>query len=126
MALSNNDIQQLIAILQRGLDNNQDTNEAVETTPSRKRTTKTTKDKKQTSNKNKRTNKFENMPEFNMCKEDLEIDRKIRKPPPSERKAPFQYLKVRCRVCGKEDNVAPDLIESIERYKCNKCATGAG
>lgn len=123
MALNNDDIKQLIAILQRGLENT-DTNtlDKENIKPVRK---PRTSHKKSTTQK-KATNKFENMPEFNMCKEDLEIDRKIRKPPPSERKAPFQYLKVRCRVCGKEDNIAPDLIESIERYKCNKCATGAG
>ena len=69
---------------------------------------------------------FDNMPEYGMCKEDIEIDRKIRKPPPSDRKPPIQFISVQCRVCGKKDNVAPALVESIERYKCNKCSTGAG
>jgi hypothetical protein len=66
------------------------------------------------------------MPEFNMCKEDLEFDRKVKKPAPSARLRDCEPIKVRCRVCGKNEKVAPDLVESIERYKCNKCSTGAG
>ena len=50
----------------------------------------------------------------------------IKKPPPAARNRPFDYVKIQCRVCGKKDKVAPMLIESTERYKCNKCATGAG
>lgn len=121
MGLNNDDIKQLIAILQRGLIND-NIDDEVEETPKTKivKKTRTSKPKK------KYTNKFENMPEFTMCKEDVEIDRKIKKPPPSMRKPEFQFIKVQCRVCGKTEEVAPSLVETIERYKCNKCATGAG
>ena len=120
MGLNNEDIKQLIAILQRGLSAEEQQTEDEETTPSPPPSKPTPKAKKQ------RVNRFEQMPEFKMCKEDVEIDKKIRKPPPSERKPPFQFVQVQCRVCGKKENVAPTLVESIERYKCNKCATGAG
>ena len=71
-------------------------------------------------------NKFDSMPEHNMCKEDVEFDKKIRKPPPSARTRQFNYMNVQCRVCGKQEKVPPSLVESRERYKCNKCSTGAG
>lgn len=123
MGLNNDDIKQLIAILQKGLSNDDAKDEEIEEVievkkPKPKTSTKTPK--------KKYINKFEKMPEFKMCKEDVEIDKKIRKPQPSERKAPFQYVKVRCRVCGKQEKVAPELVESNDRYKCNKCSTGAG
>ena len=119
MPLDNEDIKQLIAILQKGLSEESDN---LELTPKTKRTEKRVR--KET--KPKQTNRFESMPEFNMCKEDLSFDQKVVKPPPSARLREFQPLKVRCRVCGKTENVAADLVDSIERYKCNKCSTGAG
>lgn len=118
MGLDQDDIKALIAILQKGLvddDDDQPTNAAKV-----KKTKPTTKKKKASSNN------FDKMPEFNMCKEDLEFDKKVRKPPPSARNRAFNYIKVQCRVCGKQEKVAPTLVESIERYKCNKCSTGAG
>ena len=126
MALNNDDIKQLIAILQRGLESEQ-TTEDSEAEPIKAAPKKKTSNRTSGSTKKKSfVNKFDRMAEFNMCKEDVEIDKKIRKPPPSERKPPFEYVKVQCRVCGKKEKVAPTLVESIERYKCNKCATGAG
>lgn len=113
MALDNEDIKQLIAILQRGL-----TDEGDE---------KTIKvNKKTVDKKSKRTNLFEKMAESSMHKDDIEIDRKLRKFPPTERSRSYTPVTVRCRVCGKQENVNPSLIESIERYKCNKCSTSAG
>lgn len=122
MGLDNDDIKALIAILQKGL-----TNEDAEETPAPKAKSKTVKKTTEPKAKKKKSiNRFESMAEFNMCKEDVEIDRKIKKPPPSIRNRQFDFVKVQCRVCGKQEKVAPALIESIERYKCNKCATGAG
>lgn len=122
MGLDKDDIKALIAILQKGLvdDNVEDTEEeSVKPKTTRKPQNKIIKKKKS-------TNKFEKMAEFGMCKEDTEIDKKIKKPPPSLRNRPFDYVKVQCRICGKKDKVAPSLVESAERYKCNKCSTGAG
>jgi translation initiation factor 2 beta subunit (eIF-2beta)/eIF-5 len=121
MPLDNDDIKQLIAILQKGLSDNDTSNIA----PTRNKTVRKTARKPKT-DKPKQINKFEQMSEFNMCKEDVLIDQKIIKPPPSARLRDFEPMKVRCRVCGKTEKVAPNLIESIERYKCNKCSTGAG
>lgn len=117
MGLEKEDILALIAILQKGLDNDQESNK-----PKAK--------KQKPSNKvkpiKKHINKFNSMDEFNMCKEDLEVDKKIRKPSPSARNREFDFVNVQCRVCGKQEKVAPMLVEAIERYKCNKCSTGAG
>jgi hypothetical protein len=120
MGLDNDDIKALIAILQKGLSDN-DTSESAPV----KRTTKP-KAAAAKPKVRKTTNKFEKMAEFNMCKEDVEIDRKIRKPPPSARTRAFDLVKVQCRICGKKEKVAPSLVESNDRYKCNKCSTGAG
>jgi hypothetical protein len=120
MALDNEDIKQLIAILQRGLT--PDDSDEIEAP--QKKTTRNSKPKAAAKPKTK--NKFDNMPEFEMFKEDTEFDRKIKKPLPSARLRAFEPIKVRCRVCGKNEKVAPNLVESIERYKCNKCSTGAG
>ena len=114
MGLNKEDIKALISILQKGLIDDDE--------PQQKTTRKT---KKKTT-KPKASNKFDEMPEYNMCKEDLEFDRKVKKPPPSARNRNFDYMNVQCRVCGKQEKVPPTLVESRERYKCNKCSTGAG
>jgi hypothetical protein len=119
MGLDNDDIKALIAILQKGLSDD-NTSESTQV----KRNTKPKAAAKPKVRKT--TNKFEKMAEFNMCKEDVEIDRKIRKPQPSARTRAFDLVKVQCRVCGKKEKVAPSLVESNDRYKCNKCSTGAG
>jgi hypothetical protein len=126
MALDKDDIKALIAILQKGLvdqdESDNDIEEPVHIKPAKKKTSvPTTKPKKK-----KAINKFDKMAEFSMCKEDTEIDKKIKKPPPSIRNRRFDFIKVQCRVCGKKEKVAPMLVESTERYKCNRCSTGAG
>jgi len=125
MGLDKDDIKALIAILQKGLQDD-DTSDDTEETEIETVKPKVKKSQPKVAKKKKSLNKFEKMAEFGMCKEDVEIDKKIKKPPPSARNRPFDYVKVQCRVCGKKDKVAPALIESIDRYKCNKCATGAG
>lgn len=125
MALDNNDIKQLIAILQRGLTQDTEIVEDISLTKQKKKTTKPGTNKL-IKPKKKYLNKFSSMNEFNMCKEDVEFDKKIRKPPPSERKPAFEFIKTQCRVCGKQENIVPSLVDSMERYKCNKCSTGAG
>lgn len=122
MGLDKDDIKALIAILQKGLSD--DDSDEIEV--AKPKTIKKTQSKTSTPKKKKSTNKFEKMAEFGMCKEDVEIDKKIKKPPPTIRNRPFDYVKVQCRMCGKKEKVAPLLVESIDRYKCNKCSTGAG
>lgn len=118
MALDNDDIRQLIAILQKGLSDEDNT----DSTPVVKNQKKT----KKVAKKPKKPNLFEKMPEATMHKDDVEIDRKLKKFPPTQRSRSYNPLKVRCRVCGRDEDINPSLVESIERYKCNKCSTSAG
>lgn len=122
MALDKDDIKQLIAILQKGLsDDPVEDQEYEEPAPKQKKSPK-----KSTKQKRKKANLFENMTEATMHKDDVEIDRRLRKFPPTQRSRSYRPLKVRCRVCGREEGVNPSLVESVDRYKCNKCSTSAG
>lgn len=123
MGLDNNDIKQLIAILQKGLSDDNDDDDTSVPEPSTKK--KKPKTQKKTLTK-KTQNLFEGMPESKMHKDDIEIDRRLRKMPPTERSRNFKPIRVRCRVCGKEEEISPNLVESIDRYKCNKCSISAG
>lgn len=71
-------------------------------------------------------NKFLDMPEMNMHKEDTLVDKQLIKHPPVARSRGFEPVRVTCRVCGKTENVNPSLVESSNRYKCNRCAASAG
>lgn len=124
MGLDNDDIKQLIAILQRGLSDNDETEEEdeEEVKPSPKTRSKTTKKKA----KKKSTNLFDNMAESGMHKDDVEIDKKLAKFPPTQRARNYKPVSAKCRVCGRSEKVSPSLVESIERYKCNRCSTSSG
>lgn len=81
--------------------------------------TKTSKSSKRTSK-----NKFLSMPEMKMHKDDCVIDQKLSKGPPTPRTRKFEPIDVACRSCGKKEKVSPDVIpDSVERYRCNKCAS---
>jgi hypothetical protein len=125
MALDNDDIQQLITLLQKLVVNSSD-NSTDEPVVKKTRKTKTKNKNTSQPTKKKFINKFNDMPEMNMFKEDVAIDKKLQKGPPTPRNRPFSFVKVQCRVCGKSDEVPETLVETIDRYKCNKCATGAG
>jgi hypothetical protein len=89
------------------------------------------KRRQETNNKNEtltvRENKFDSMQEARMHKEDIAIDKKLSIMPPVPRARPFELVDAICRVCGKKERVNPVLIsDTLDRYKCNKCATGAG
>jgi hypothetical protein len=72
-------------------------------------------------------NKFDDMPERRMHKEDVEVDKKLATQPPVPRARKFNLIKVSCRVCGKKEEVNPVLItDSLDRYKCNRCSGTAG
>lgn len=121
MALDKDDIKQLIAILQKGLMD--DSPQDVDVAPVRDVVKKTRAKKPKIKQS---TNKFDSMMEANMHKEDVEIDRKLNVLPPVQRSRDYKPVKVRCRVCGRDELVNPGLAESTERYKCNKCSTSAG
>lgn len=72
-------------------------------------------------------NKFLEMSEMSMHKSDALIDKKLNKFPPTPRSRPFELVTVKCRVCGKTEDVHPKLVlDSVDRYKCNNCSTAEG
>lgn len=101
----------------------------TEDKPIKKKRSKKTENKSAVANKknNSRENKFLDMPEMNLHKEDTEIDKKLHKLPPTPRSRSFKQIKAICRVCGKSEKVNPGYITTeMDRYKCNKCAGAAG
>lgn len=110
-------IKQLIGILQTLVSSDQ---------PATKKKTNSRVKKTAKPKVKKSTNKFDTMPEMNLHKEDVAIDKKLHKYGPTPRRSAFKPLKVVCRVCGKSEMVDPTIIESADRYKCNKCAISAG
>jgi hypothetical protein len=126
MSLDNDDIKQLIAILQRGLTSDSDddiisNSEEVSTKP--KKRSKSIKKSK--NNDIQSNNKFDTMLEKSMHKEDIEIDKRLAKHPPSIRAREFASTKATCRVCGRTEEVNPSLVFE-GRYKCNKCSREPG
>lgn len=108
MPLDNDDIKQLIAILQKGLTL-ENSEHAVE------KKTKPTSE-----------NKFDAMLEKNLHRDDIEFDKKVAIIPPVLRSREFKLITVKCRSCGKEDRVNSNAVDSIDRYKCNRCCTNPG
>ena len=118
-SMSPNQIKQMIAMLKQMLPEDDTTEEQ----PTQKSGPIKTRDKKPRQTENK----FESMMEKHLHKEDIEIDKKLKKYEPTPRIRTFDPLKVTCRVCGKSDKINPALLQdSPERYKCNNCARSAG
>lgn len=126
MPLDNDDIKQLIAILQRGLsDNNTASSETVQDTS--KHTPIKTKRKKGTPANQQKVNKFDDMREKNLHKEDVEIDKVLSRYPPTNRSREFSMIDVSCRVCGRKEQINPALLyDTPNRYKCNRCSKEPG
>lgn len=74
------------------------------------------------------TNKFLDMPEKDMHKEDSTVDKRLCVSPPVARSRAFTPVKVTCRVCGKTETVNPSIVYDLRenRYKCNTCSTSSG
>lgn len=112
--LTPDQIHQMISLLQSML-------------PKEEAETKQTTNRSNKSKKPSRDNKFNDMMEKNMHKEDVELDKKLSIHPPVPRTRHFKGIDVQCRICGKRERVNPALIpESVERYKCNKCSITPG
>lgn len=118
-------IKQLISLLQQMLPSddkksNQDDEDDSFESPIK------TKSARSGKNKN-RKNKFLDMQEKNMHKEDIAIDKKLAINSPTPRNREFTPVDVRCRSCGKTEKVSPAIVpDSVDRYKCNNCSTTAG
>ena len=121
MALEKEDIMALIAILQKGLTDDEPELLYQEESPPK------TETKKKRSAPESKLNKFDSMSEKNMHKQDTEIDKKLwGNNLPSDRGRPPSLINVKCRMCGKNENVSSSLVDSVERYKCNKCSSSSG
>lgn len=137
MGLDKEDIKALIAILQKGLIDDGEQQDSVnpieedDNSHIMKPTKKSGETRSRSSGQKKKQrpkfeNKFLSMSESSMHKDDTIIDKKLIKAPPTKRNRQYQNVQVKCRVCGKEESVSPALIDSRERYKCNKCSTSPG
>ncbi len=119
-------IKQITGLLEALITDDPVEEEAPASKPKRKRTTKKKTAKKKTTNPKESKNKFLNMPEMRMFRDDSLIDKKLQVMPPVPRTRTFDPVHVRCRVCGKEEDVNPTLVSEINRYKCNACAMAGG
>lgn len=123
MALNSDDIKQLIAILQKGLVDEDDSKERSNKNKTNNIRTKKTKSISQSNAENK----FISMGFNNLHKDDVAIDKALSKHPPTPRNRKFKQIEVRCRLCGKKETINPSLLyESTDRYKCNKCCSSPG
>lgn len=86
----------------------------------------TIKTKKVSTKKSNFKNKFLQMSEMHLHKEDREIDKQLSVSPPTPRNRSNALIKVTCRVCGKVEEISGSLVMDQSRYKCNKCCSGAG
>ena len=125
MALDKDDIKQLIAILQKGLSDEDETETQDEVQKEENGfsniKTKTSKIQHNT------TNKFLELGFDRLHKEDIAIDKALQKKPPTPRRRKLSTINVRCRVCGKQESISSSLLyESPDRYKCNKCCASPG
>lgn len=119
-------IQQMILMLQAMLPK-QEESVSDQKDPKTKKKAPRTNNKSKASTSKPSNNKFDEMMEKRMHKEDVEIDKKLIVQPPVPRSRPFNLVSATCRVCGKKENVNPVLItDSLDRYKCNKCSGAAG
>lgn len=127
MPLNNDDIKQLINILQRGLIEDSEPEEkqsqVIHSKPNKKSVSRQRKNKKVANESNNSYNRFDDMPEKNMHKDDTKIDQVLSQYSPTQRSREFNFIDVVCRVCGRKDSINPALVyDSGSRYKCNKCS----
>jgi hypothetical protein len=117
-------LKQLISLLSSLLPEDETEEELVDS--KKKKSDPIKNNSRKLNTRSARENKFLDMPEANMHKEDCLIDKKLQKYPPSLRNRPVNFVKVKCRVCGKTEEISENVVDSTERYKCNNCSTSAG
>lgn len=115
-----NKIKELIQALQKLLPSEEKNTEEFDESKIKTKTGRA-------NNQNKQKNKFLDMPEKDMHKNDVAIDKLLNRAPPTPRNREYEPIDVVCRVCHKKEKVSPAVVpESIDRYKCNKCAGASG
>lgn len=117
-------LKQLISLLSSLLPDGESEEEITNT--KKKKSDPIKNNSRKLNTKSIRENKFLDMPEAKMHKEDCSIDKKLQKYPPSLRNRAVNFIKVKCRVCDKIEEISENVVDSIERYKCNNCSTSAG
>lgn len=123
MALEKEDIMALIAILQKGLTDDEEPAKKTSKSPKRSSAKTPAKNKKAESS----SNLFDQMSEKDMHKKDTEIDKKLwGAKAPTQRRKDSGLTEATCRVCNKTEKVSAVLLEGKDRYKCNKCSTSGG
>jgi hypothetical protein len=125
--LANNpdQIKQLISVLQQLLPK-ETPSEELSTQEEEEFSNTAIKTKNSKKRPKQSVNKFLEMTEKDMHKDDTRIDKILSKHPPVMRSREFEPIEVRCRVCGNTETVNPSIVENKSRYKCNKCSTSAG
>jgi hypothetical protein len=119
-------LKQLISLLSSLLPDDETEEEPANTKTKKNKVDPIKNNSRKLNTKSTRENRFLDMPEANMHKEDCLIDKKLQKYPPSLRNRPVNFVKVKCRVCGKIEKISENVVDSTERYKCNNCSTSAG
>lgn len=133
MGLDKDDIKALIAILQKGLQDDTDVvsepKQNAPVTPVKKSGPRQRKSKVGAKEPEQSSeNKFLSMGVAHLHKEDSEIDKLLsRNSSRTPRARKFSTIDVVCRSCGKKDTINPVLLyDAPDRYKCNNCSTSAG
>lgn len=122
--LSPEQIQQMIMMLQSMLPKQQETDGQITQQENIQQAIKTKPSRKQ---KEVFMNRFDEMIESNLHKDDVVIDKALTKHAPTPRMRKYTPVDVKCRVCGKNEQINPSLLnDTPERYKCNACARSAG
>lgn len=119
-------IKDMIAMLQALLPQTEDSKPIAKRKNSKAAKSTSTKAKKSQPSTIDSSNKFLAMQEMYMFKGDAAIDKKLSKNPPIPRTRQFSSVTVKCRVCGRSEEVNPGLVYDSSRYKCNNCSSSQG
>lgn len=125
-------IEQIVDLLRSLVDDEPETEEVkpAKKKAAKKKTTRkkssTARTKKTATTKTTSGNKFDSMPERNMFRDDVAIDKKLNVQPPSPRTRQYSTINVTCRSCGKAESLNPALVHDATRYKCNTCSQAGG
>jgi len=119
-------IKDMIAMLQALLPQTEDSKTTTKRKNSKSANATPAKAKKSKQTPDNSGNKFLEMQEMYMFKDDAAIDKKLSKNPPIPRTRHFSSITVKCRVCGRSEEVNPGLVYDSSRYKCNNCSSTQG
>ena len=119
-------IKDMIAMLQALLPQTEDIKPIAKRKNPKAAKSTSTKAKKSQPSTIDSSNKFLAMQEMYMFKGDAAIDKKLSKNPPIPRTRQFSSVTVKCRVCGRSEEVNPGLVYDSSRYKCNNCSSSQG